>query len=168
MGSFPGAHAAVRADRFSALLVEGRQAMAELLLLRLEIAAVVHVRLGEDRHLIDDLEVVAVADERVELLGIVREEAHPPEAEILEDLNADAVIARIGSIAEREVRLDGVEPLVLKSVRFEFFEEPDPAPFLRQIDERAHALLLDLTQGEVELIPAFAAERLEQISREAG
>ena len=79
---------------------------------------------------------------------------------ILEQLDADAVVARVGLVAEREIRLDRVEPLILQRVRLDLLHQADPAAFLRQIDEHARPFVADHVERHVQLIAAVAAERL--------
>ena len=59
------------------------------------------------------------------------------QAQVLEDLQADAVVAQVGAVAEGEVGLDGVEPLVLEGVGPELLDQADPPPLLRQVDQGA-------------------------------
>src|SRR5262249_42966026 len=87
------------------------QQVAHLVALGLEVAAALLDLRRDDRDLIDDLEVVAVVDEGVGLLGVIGQQADAGEAQVLEDLQADAVIARVGAIAEGHVGLDRVKPL---------------------------------------------------------
>ncbi len=81
----------------------------ELLLLGAQVVQVVLVGLDLERHALDDLEAVAL-DARA-LPRVVGDEADLPDAEIGEDLGADAVVAQVGGEAELLVGLDGVEPL---------------------------------------------------------
>ena len=90
------------------------------------------------------------------------------QAEVLEDLQADAVVARVGAVAEGEVGLDGVEPLVLEGVGPELLDQADPAALLGQVDQGADPLVADHLEGQVELVAAVAAERVEQVAGEAG
>ena len=89
------------------------------------------------------------------------------EAEVLEDLEADAVVALVGAVAEGEVGVDGVQPLVLEGVGPELLDQADAAPFLRQVDQGADPLAADHLERQVELVAAVAAERLEQVAGEA-
>ena len=56
-----------------------------------------------------------VALQAGDLLRVVREEADLREAQVDEDLRADAVVAQVRREAEDLVRLDGVEALVLQA-----------------------------------------------------
>ncbi len=70
--------------------------MPHLVALRVEIATIVLVHRTDNRHLVDDLQIEPAIDESVGLLGIVRQQADPRNAQILEDLDADAVVAAVG------------------------------------------------------------------------
>ena len=63
------------------------------------------------------------------------------QAEVLEDLQADAVVAQVGAVAEGEVGLDGVEPLVLEGVGPDLLDQADAAPLLGQVDQGADPLV---------------------------
>ena len=65
------------------------------------------------------------------------------------------------------VGLDRVLALVLELVGAHLVEEPDPAPLLPHVDEDAAPLGLDPLQGLVELEPAIAAARVEDVARQA-
>ena len=89
------------------------------------------------------------------------------QAQVLEDLQADAVVARVGAVAQGEVGLDGVEPLVLEVVGPDLLDQADAPPLLRQVDQGADPLVADHRQGHVELVAAVAAQRVEQVAGEA-
>ena len=83
--------------------------MAELVALRAQILGVLVVRRLHDRHAL--AEAKAVALEADHLARVVRDRPDRFEAEVEEDLRADAVVAEIGLEAELLVRLDGVGAL---------------------------------------------------------
>ena len=139
--------------------------VAELVALRVEIAPVLVVRLHLDRHLLDDLEAEALDPGR--LLRVVRQDANRRQAEIGEDLVADPPVARIGGEAEGEVRLDGVEALLLELVGLQLVQQADPAPFLRHVEEHSSFLRSDSLQRELELLAAVAFERVEDVAGQA-
>ena len=87
--------------------------------------------------------------------------------EVLEDLDADAVVAAVGLVAQGQVGLDGVHALVLKAVGLDLLDQADAAAFLRQVDEHAAPFLADHLQGHAELVAAVAAERGQQVAGEA-
>ena len=59
------------------------------------------------------------------------------DAEVAQDLRADAVVAQVLLEAELEVRLDRVAPAVLQRVGADLVREPDAASLLVQVDEHA-------------------------------
>src|SRR6476661_4894160 len=98
--------------------------------LRLEVRAVVEPRF--DR-MGNTLRGDAVRRELAELVRIVREQSNRAHAEGAQDRRGDAVVALVVAEAEREVRVDGVEPaLLLQRIRADLVRQPDPATFLAQ------------------------------------
>ena len=82
---------------------------------------------GLQRDPLDDLETVAL--EAAVLRRVVRHQPHRGDAEVDEDLRADAVLARIGREAELDVGLDGVAALVLqRRRRASLWPRPMPRP----------------------------------------
>jgi hypothetical protein len=81
-------------------------------------------------------------------------------------LQADAVIAHVGLIPQGHVGLDGIEPLLLQGVGFDFFGQADAAAFLRQINQHAGPFAADHVQRHLELLAAIAAQRAQQIAGE--
>ena len=88
--------------------------------------------------------------------------------EVLEQLDADAVVARVGLVAEGQVGFDRVQALVLQRVGFDLLGDADAAAFLRQIDEHAGPFVSNHVERHVQLIAAVAAQRFEQVAGEAG
>ena len=85
--------------------------MPELLLLGLEVPAGV-VRGGDfERQPFRHRELVPL--DAHQFPWIVREQPHRPDAQILQDLDADPVVALVGLEPQALVRLDGVQALVL-------------------------------------------------------
>src|SRR5690349_6964315 len=99
--------------------------MTALAHLRLEVGTVVRVRLHHERDATHD--VHAEVPQPVELARVVRHESHAPHAERVEHVGRDGVVALVVAEPEREVRLDGVEPVVLERVRPDLVRQPDAA-----------------------------------------
>src|SRR6185436_8897782 len=95
------------------------------------------------------------------------EEPHGANAQVLQNLNANAVVALIRFEAEPLVCLDRVEPLVLKLVRANLVGEPDSAPLLVQVQQHPSPLGCNATHRRVELRTAIAARRVEDVARQA-
>ena len=125
------------------------------------------VNRADDRDLVDHFQVEPAVDEGVGFLRVVGEQPDFAQAEVFQQLDADAVVARIGFVTEREVRFDGVEALVLQRVGFDLFGDADAPPLLRQVNEHASAFALDHIERHVQLVAAIAAERFEQIAGKA-
>ena len=106
--------------------------MPEFLPFRAQIAGALLFRRRNDRHLVDDGQVVAIVNECVGLLRIVRQKTNLLQSQVLENLNADPVVAHVGAVTERMVGLDGVEPAFLQSVGLELGEQADSPAFLWQ------------------------------------
>ena len=84
------------------------------------------------------------------------------------NLGADAVLAGIDGEAELDVGLHGVAALVLQVVGAELLAEPDaPALVAAQVDHRADSFRGDRRQGLLQLSAAIAAQRTEDVSRQA-
>src|SRR3954452_6054000 len=84
---------AAYSPKFVVLDVVDVQEMAELLLLRAKVRDVLHVRLGQERHALGDLESVTL--EAAVLAHVVRHQPHRGDTEVDENLRADAVLTRV-------------------------------------------------------------------------
>ena len=141
------------------------ESVSELIPLGGQIPPVLVVRDDLERHLLDHVEAEPV--EAGDLLRVVREDPDRGEAEVGEDLVADPPVARVHGEAEREVCLDGVEPLGLELVGAQLVEKPDPAALLRHVEEDAAPLARDLRERLLALLAAVAEKRVEDIAGEA-
>ena len=113
-------------------------------------------------------DVHAVRDELARLVRVVREQAHGANAERTQDRSGNAVVALVVAKAEGEIGVDRVEPvLLLQRVRADLVGEPDPAPFLAQVEHDPPRLRAHVGETELELIAAIAAERAERVAGEA-
>jgi 3,4-dihydroxy 2-butanone 4-phosphate synthase/GTP cyclohydrolase II len=86
------------------------------------------------------------------------QQPHSGQPQILEQLDADAVVARIDFVTERQIGFHSVHPLILERVGFDFFDEPDPSTLLRQINQDARPLPTDTFERHVQLVSAIATE----------
>ena len=109
----------------------------------------------------------AIAFEADHLARIVGDRPDRLEAEVEQDLRADAVLAQVGLEPELLVGLDRVGALVLQLVRLELVEQTDAAAFLIEIDDHAASLGGDHLHRLVELPAAVAAHRVEDVAGEA-
>ena len=141
------------------------QTVAEFGLLGLEVGEIVLVGRHLERELFHDLN--AVYFEAADLLGVVGEDAQPPQAQVAEDVGADAVVAAVDRQSEFFVGFDGIEPFVLQLVRPQLIVQPDTASLLTKIDQCPLARLLYHLQGRVKLLPAVASEGIEDVAGHA-
>ena len=113
-----------------------------------------------------DLEAEAL--EAAVLGRVVRDEPHRGDAEVDEDLRADAVLPAVDGQAELEVGVDGVAALLLQAVGGDLVADADAAALVAaEVHDHAAALLGDDLHGRVELDAAVAAQRAEHVAGEA-
>src|SRR5437899_1409680 len=141
---------------------ERRKEMPELVALRAQVLPVGVVGRDLDRHALGDVQAVALQPD--DLLRVVGEQPEVLHAQIHEDLGADPVVAQIGLEAERCIGLDRVLPLVLELVGAHLVEKPDATPFLAHVNENTAPLGLDDSQRLLELEPAVAPARVEDVA----
>ena len=102
----------------------------------------------------------------MDLLWVVGQDADRTEAQVNEDLGANAVVAKIGRETELEVGVDGVVALLLKLVGLQLVEQPDPPALLREVEQNPLPLLFDHSERCGQLVAAVASHRLKQIAGE--
>src|SRR4051794_10994947 len=102
------------------------------------------------------------------LCRVVRDEAEALDAEIAEDLRADAVAAGVDRQTLRGVGVDGVQPLVLQRIGPDLVPEADAPTFMPpQVHDGTAALGGDGLEGLLELGAAVAPQRAEDVAGEA-
>ena len=107
--------------------------------------------------------------EPAELPGLVRvvaQQGDPRHAQRLQHLRGDQVVALVLAVAEREVRLVGVQARVLQRVGVELGVQADAAALLPQVEQEA-AGVGDALDGFAQLRPAVAALAAEHVAGEA-
>ena len=105
--------------------------------------------------------------ERVNLVGIVGEQAHAGHAQRFEDFAGKREIAVVGFESEPLVGFDGVQACVLQLVRLKFGHEANAAALLLLVNENAHSFFGDHGKGKLELLAAVAAQRMKNVPGEA-
>ena len=98
--------------------------------------------------------------------GLLLSSATRDTPERLQHLRGDRVVALVLAVAEREVRLVGVEAGVLQRVGVELGVQADAAPLLPQVQQEA-AGVGDPLDGLAQLRPAVAALAAEHVAGEA-
>ncbi len=139
--------------------------VAHLVLLGLEVELVGGLGGDDGREALDHLN--AGQFQSFDLLRVVGHQANGGNAEHLEDLGGQLEVAAVGGVAEFKVGFDGVAALVLQLVGLELGHETDSAALLVLVEEDAGAVVGDGGEGELELLAAVAAQRVEDIAGEA-
>src|SRR5439155_1953967 len=133
--------------------------------LRPEVVDVAGMRHHLERRARDHVDAVGL--EPHDLLRVIGEQPHAPDAEVAQDLGADAVVPEVFLEAELEVGLDGVASLVLERVGTDLVGEADAAPLLVEVDDDAAAGHRDLLERLAELVAAVAALGAEDVAGQA-
>jgi len=113
------------------------------------------VHCGLDRHAVDNAH--AQSAQAIDLGRVVGHQAHRADAQILQDAGGGGVVALIRLMAEGQIGLDRIVPLVLQVVGAQLVEQADAAPLLPQVDDHAAALAGNLAHGAVQLLTARCA-----------
>ena len=98
--------------------------------------------------------------------GVVGQQAELVRSQVMQDLGADAVVAQVVRIAELEVGLHGVQPLLLELVGMEFCRQANAAALLPEVEQHA-AFLRNAAHGGMELAAAVAAAGAEDVPGKA-
>ena len=98
----------------------------ELIPLGRQVSPVLVVRRHLDRHLLGHLEAEGL--QAGDLLRVVRQQADRRQPELGQDLVADPPLPLVGGEAEREIRIDRVEPSSCSSYAFSLLSRPMPRP----------------------------------------
>ena len=100
------------------------------------------------------------------MAGVVGEQAQTIDAERLQDLRGDAVVAGIGGQAQGRVGIERVEAAVLQRVGANLVGKTDAAPLLAaQVDDHATVSILGNEPLRfVKLRAAIAAKRAERVA----
>src|SRR5207244_13406878 len=109
----------------------------------------------------------AVPLQSADRLRVVRQDPDRAEAEVGEDLVADPPVSRIRRKAEFQVRLDGVETVLLQLVGLQLVEQADSSPLLGHVEQDATILAGELNQSLLELLAAVTAQRVEDVAGQA-
>ncbi len=100
--------------------------------------------------------------------GVVGNQPHFADAEVVEDLGSESVVALVGFESEGFVGFDGVEAAILEFVGAELVDDADAAAFLSDVEDDAGAFGFDHLEGGGKLVTAIAAEGAEDVAGEAG
>lgn len=109
--------------------------MAKAVLFGLEIIYIMRARLGDKRYLFDDF--YAVHFETRSLFGIVGQDFYLLQAQVADYLGSDSIIPAVGAEAQLQIRIDGIDALLLELVGVEFIRKADAPAFLSEVDDCA-------------------------------
>src|SRR5699024_342296 len=84
--------------------------------------------------------------------------------QILQNLRRNFIFSLIWRKAERFIRFDRIQSLILQTVCTQFVQEADPPSFLAHINDCPASPLIDHLQRFVQLRPAVATDRMEHIA----
>ena len=90
------------------------------------------------------------------LVGVVCQQPHPMHAQLAQHGRRDEEITLIRAIAQRPVRIECVEPLVLQRIGTQLVHQPDAAAFLGKVDQDARAIGGHPLDRAAQLRPAIA------------
>jgi len=108
-----------------------------------------------------------VAFDGDELAGIVAYEAHGADAEVSQDLHADAVVSLVGFEPKAFIGLYGVESFVLQAVGANLVGQANPSSFLVQVKQHSTTFRRDPAQGFIELSTTVATSGTQNITGKA-
>ena len=123
---------------------------------------VVFVRLHDDGHAVGDGD--AVAGEADAFCGVVGNQADAGESEICQNLCAHAVITQVGSKAQANVSLNGIQALILQCVSTDFVGQTNTTALLTHVNNSAAAFLFNHLQCGCQLVAAVTAQAAEGIT----
>ena len=112
--------------------------------------------------LLDDFDAIDL--EPAGFFGVVGEDFDLLEAEVAEDLSADAVIAFVGGKTKLDIRVNCIEALFLKLIGVEFIFEADTSTFLAEVNKCADTRLFNHLQCGGELPAAFTTLGAEEVA----
>jgi hypothetical protein len=135
----------------------------ELVLLGFEVPAVVLGGGDFQGELRDDLQAVDL--EPADLLGVVGQDADAAQADVAQDLGADAVVTPVHRETEDLVGLGGVEAFVQEAVGMQLVLQADAPALLAQVHDGPPALAGDHLHRGPQLVAAFTSHRAEDIAR---
>lgn len=99
---------------------------------------------------------------------VVREELDGPHTHLPEHTKAVLVVARVNGQAQPQVRVHGVETLVLQIVCPDLVRQANASPLVTSnVDEDAQPVLVHDSQELVQLLAAITALRAEDVACEA-
>jgi hypothetical protein len=125
----------------------------------------VFVGLGDDR--LACVDVDAMLFQPFDLGRVVRHQSNGPDAQQFYHFSSDVVFSEVVVEAEVLVRLNCVQPLLLKSIGPNFVGQPNASTFLPHVKQRAEIAVAEVFQRLLELFSAVALQTCEDVSGHA-
>jgi hypothetical protein len=101
------------------------------------------------------------------LVRVVGHETHRPNAQFPEHPHGYAIVPLVLAKPKRNVGIDGIEPVLLQLVSADLVPQADPSTLLSEVKKHARGHRTELTEAELELLPAVAAKRGHHVTGEA-
>ena len=139
--------------------------MAELFPFSLQVLFGVGTSFDFTRHTLDDLDACAL--QRLNLVGIIGEQAHLGYTQRLEYLAGQGKVALVGLEAQPLVGFDGVESGILQLVGLQFGHQANAAALLLFVNQDAGAQVPNHGERHLQLLAAVAAQRMKNVAGEA-
>ena len=95
--------------------------------------------------------------------GVIGHKLHITDAESMEDIGSDAIIAFISLMSEVKVSIDSIEAIFLELISGDFIHQADTSALLIEVNDRSASLLFDTLHGEMELFATLTSHRAEDI-----
>ena len=87
--------------------------------------------------------------------------------EMIQNRAGQAEIPAIGFIAQRPIRRDSIETLILQSIGLQLGHEAYAAAFLPFVDDQSATLFRDCFQSTIQLFSAIATQRPQHVAGQA-
>ena len=115
------------------------QVVTEFVPFCLEVALVVRVGFGADRHLIYNLKAVSFQSDN--LFRVICQKTNLAHTKIMEDLRPHSVVSEVGWESQLFVGLDCIEAFLLKFVGLNFCREANSTTFLAEVEQNSLSLI---------------------------
>jgi hypothetical protein len=100
----------------------------------------------------------------LDLVRVIGDEANGGNPEVPQNPCGDTIITFVGLVAEVNISLDRVHPLILEIVGFQLLLQPDTTAFLTQVNKNAVLGAPQVLQAMPELITAVTTPGTEDIA----
>ena len=141
------------------------QLMPEFLHLRFQIIFIEFIQPGQGWHALPDDN--AEVRQSLDLVRVIGVQDHFLDSTLLQNQSRRFETSEVGFKTKLMIGFDGIRPLVLQVVGADLIAEPDTPAFLTQINNSARTTLLNLGEGEVQLVTAIAFQGTQDFAGKA-